>query len=268
MIARNFNRVPQRDERGYALLMVIFLVATLMVFAVVGSLSVKTQGQRDKEDELAWRGNQYVRAIRFFYKKNGRFPKTIDELTACHTDQPNFLRKAYKDPMNKADGSWRLIYVLPNGQLQGSVMHTQLQGAMPIAGPLGGNLPGATTTMPSPGGMAGQTPTTGTGTQQPPSTTPPGTTGQSSSSSSDSTVFGGSIIGVASKIKVPSMRVYKLGTSYYEWEFIWDPTATAGAPTMPGTPTGTPAGTPTGTQPPTTPGQPGTSGQSSGSGNS
>ena len=259
MIARNFKRDQNPDERGYALLMVIFLVATLMIFAVVGSLSVKTEGQRQKEEELAWRGNQYVRAIRFFYKKNGRFPKTIDELTATHTDQPNFIRKAYKDPMNHADGSWRLIYVLPNGQLQGSVMHTQLQGAMPIAGPLGGNLPGGTTT---PGtGMIGQTPTIGTGTQQPPATTPPGTPGQSSSSTSDSTVFGGSIIGVASKIKTPSMRVYKLGTSYYEWEFLWDPTAVPSA--MPGTPTGTPTtptGVPAGAQPPTTPGQPAGSG--------
>src|SRR5580698_5493145 len=129
MTAGVSNRIPKRGERGYALLMVIFLVATLMVFAVAGSISVKTEGQREKEDELAWRGNQYVRAIRFFYKKNGRFPKTMDELTAYHTDQPNFIRKAYKDPMNKADGTWRLIYVLPNGQLQGSVMHTQLAGA-------------------------------------------------------------------------------------------------------------------------------------------
>jgi hypothetical protein len=268
MTARNSKRVPKPGEQGYALLMVIFLAATLMIFAVVGTLSVKTEGQRQKEEELAWRGNQYVRAIRFFYKKNGRFPKTIDELTATHTDQPNFIRKAYKDPMNKADGAWRLIYVLPNGQLQGSVMHTQLQGAMPIAGPLGGNLPGGTTT-PGVGGITGQPTMGGTGTQ-PPSTTQPGTPGQSSSSSSDSTVFGGSIIGVASKIKVPSLRVYKLGTSYYEWEFIWDPTAVPGA--MPGTPggppTGTPPTTPTGTQPPITPGQPGgtVGGQPQGSG--
>jgi hypothetical protein len=266
MTARISNLDPNRGQRGYALLMMIFLVATMMTFAVMATLSVKAEGQREKEDELAWRGNQYVRAIRLFYKKNGRFPKTMDELTAYHTDQPNFIRKAYKDPMNKADGTWRLIYVLPNGQLQGSVMHTQLAGAMPIAGPLGGNLPSGTTTTTGVGGMT--PPTTGaTGTQTPPSTTPTtGSSTSSSSSSSDSTVFGGSIIGVASKIKLPSLRVYKLGKSYYEWEFIWDPTAVSGAPggTLPGTPNGTPAGT----QPPTTPGQPGgtVGGQPQGSG--
>jgi len=262
MNARNSNRDSKRGQRGYALIMMIFLVATMMTFAVMATLSVKAEGQRQKEDELAWRGNQYVRAIRLFYKKNGRFPKTIDELTAYHTDQPNFIRKAYKDPMNKDDGSWRLIYVLPNGQLQGSVMHTQLAGAMPIDGPLGGNLTSGTPTTTGAGGMT--PPTTGTtGTQAPPTTTPTtGSSTSSSSSSSDSTVFGGSIIGVASKIKLPSLRVYKLGKSYYEWEFIWDPTAVSGAPggTLPGTPNngGTPAGTPPpGTQPPTTPGQPG-----------
>jgi hypothetical protein len=256
MTARVSKRYLKQGQRGYALLMVIFLVATLMTFAAMATISIKTKGQREKEDELAWRGNQYVRAIRLFYKKNGRFPKTIDELTAYHTDQPNFIRKAYKDPMNKADGSWRLIYVLPNGQLQGSVMHTQLAGAMPIAGPLGGNLPSGTPTTTGVGGTTGTS--TGAGTQTPPTTTPTtGSSTSSSSSSGDSTVFGGSIIGVASKIKLPSLRVYKLGKSYYEWEFIWDPTAVSGAPggTLPGAPNN---GTqPPGAQPPTTPGQPG-----------
>jgi type II secretory pathway pseudopilin PulG len=257
MIARISKRAPQRGQRGYALLMVIFLVATLATLAAAASLNVKNQGQREKETELAWRGNQYVRAIRFFYKKNGRFPKTLDELTAYHTDQPNFIRKAYKDPMNKADGSWRFIYVLPNGQLQGSVMHTQLQGAMPIVGPLGGTPAGGNPTTGA-GGTMGQPPTFGSGTQQPLSPATPATPGQASQSTTDSTVFGGSIIGVASKVKLPSMRVYKLGTSYYEWEFIWDPTAVTGLG-MPGSPMG---GAPTGTQPPapTTPGQPGTPG--------
>lgn len=261
MTARISKQLPRRDQRGYALLMVIFLVATLMTFAVMASVNIRTEGQREKEDELAWRGNQYVRAIRLFYKKNGRFPRTMDELAAYHSDQPNFIRKAYKDPMNKADGSWRLIYILPNGQLQGSVMHTQLAGALPIAGPLGGNLPSGT---PSTTGVGGSTPSsTGTTGTQSPTTPTFGSSSSSSSSSSDSTVFGGSIIGVASKIKIPSLRVYKLGKTYFEWEFIFDPTETSGAPVMPGTPTGTPTGTqppagtqPPGTQPPTTPGQP------------
>jgi hypothetical protein len=260
MTMRSFRRVPVNGQRGYALLMVIFMVATLVILTMAASLSVKTEGQRQKEEELAWRGNQYVRAIRLFYKKNGRFPKTMDELTAYHTDQPRFIRQAYKDPMNSADGAWRLIYVLPNGQLSGSVMHKQLQGAMPIAGPLGGATPTG-----GPTSGFGQQPTSGTGTQQlpaTPTTGQPGSQTPSDSQTSDSPVFGGSIIGVASKIKTPSIRFYKLGTSYYEWEFIWDPTAVTGAPT------GTPPSTPIGVQPSGATGTPQGSGQPQGPGGS
>jgi hypothetical protein len=48
----------------------------------------------------------------------------------------------------------------------------------------------------------------------------------------DSPVFGGSVIGVASKIKRPSVIVYQGGKTYFEWEFIWNPlmAGAAGAP--------------------------------------
>jgi hypothetical protein len=231
--------------------MVIFMAATLMIFAVMGSLSIRTQGQREKEEELAWRGEQYVRAIRLFYKKNGRFPKTMDELTAYHTDQPRFIRQAYKDPMNPSDGSWRIIYVLPNGQLSGTTIHKQLAGSMPISGPLGGT-PAGTTGGSAPAGPTagiGQQPPSGTGTQ--PQATPGQTPAQSASDSqsSDSPVFGGSMIGVASKMKTRSLRFYKDGKTYYEWEFFWDPTSvTGGAP-------GTPGGVTPLSNPPANPGQ-------------
>ncbi len=36
-------------------------------------------------------------------------------------------------------------------------------------------------------------------------------------------MMGGNIIGVASKVKRDSLMVYNKGTTYYEWEFIWNP---------------------------------------------
>ena len=36
-------------------------------------------------------------------------------------------------------------------------------------------------------------------------------------------VIGGNIIGVGSKIKEPSLRVYLGGDTYEQWEFIWNP---------------------------------------------
>ena len=44
----------------------------------------------------------------------------LDDLTR-QTNGVRFLRHAYTDPMNKDDGSWRFIYVGPNGQLIGSL---------------------------------------------------------------------------------------------------------------------------------------------------
>ena len=114
----------KRGQRGYALLMVLSFLAIMAVGATAAAVTWTTMGTREKESELAWRGNQYVRAIKLYYKKYGRYPKTLADLTDYHSGQPRFIRQAYKDPMNtKDDGAWRLIFVLPNGQLQGSVMH-------------------------------------------------------------------------------------------------------------------------------------------------
>ncbi len=84
----------------------------LLLFAtIVAAPSVRTERQREKEEEMIWRGKQYVRAIKLYYRKNGRFPTTFDDLIK---PQPTggslrFLRQEYKDPMNKEDGTWRLI---------------------------------------------------------------------------------------------------------------------------------------------------------------
>ena len=36
-------------------------------------------------------------------------------------------------------------------------------------------------------------------------------------------VIGGNIIGVASKVEKPSVKIYRGGKKYKEWEFIYDP---------------------------------------------
>jgi hypothetical protein len=251
-------------QSGYALLSVMFLAVVMMLVTMTATLNVMTQGRREKETELKWRGEQYVRAIRLYYRKNGKFPQKLEDLTKQEPGQPRFLRQSYKDPMNKADGSWRYIYVMPNGQLMGSVMNATIQGAAGVAP--GAALFGAAT---NPGAAAqnvGQAP----GTQGAPGTTAGGAGASGTSSSSDSNsssgsstpnqqqvydadnpIIGGNIIGVASKIKEPSLMIYNKGTTYFEWEFIWNPLqSTTIAPGV--VPGATPAGQP---------GQPGQPGQ-------
>jgi hypothetical protein len=119
-------RIARDKQSGYALLMALFLVATMIILATVVTPSVLTEGRREREQEAIWRGNQYVRAIQLYYRKNGRYPQTMDDLTKGSLEV-HFLRKLYTDPTNKEDGSWRFIYVSPSGQLIGSVRYHSLQ---------------------------------------------------------------------------------------------------------------------------------------------
>ena len=253
-----------RQERGYALLTVMFLGLLLAIAATAASLSSYTHGKRELEDEMIWRGNQYVRGIQLYYRKNGRFPKDLEDLTKYDPGQPRFLRKAYKDPMNKEDGSWRLIYMGPGGQLLGSVMHTTISGiagqnaAPGTFGALQQGAPGPPATPSAGANPAGATPPPPT-QQTPSAANAPG--GDGTVNSGD--LMGGNLVGVASKVKQASMKVFQDGHTYFEWEFIWNPTAANGNGTV--IPTGTqapggapnPGGTgPNGPRPPNPPGVP------------
>lgn len=222
----------RRRESGYSLLMVVFLVATSLILSAAVAPNVLTQGCREREEEMVWRGEQYERAIGLYFTKFGRYPTKIDDLTK-QTNGVRFLRQAYTDPMNKEDGSWRFIYVGPNGQLIGSV-HSQslLQSTLTAS-----TLPGASAL-----GAVAQ-PLAATGTAPGTGAAGAGQTNQQSSSSTlapnplqsqpqplQGQVIGGNIIGVGSKIKKPSLRVYDNGTTYAEWEFIWNPMQQAAIP--------------------------------------
>src|SRR5438034_6603244 len=110
---------------------------------------IKTMRKREKEQEMIWRGNQYVRGIKLYYRKTGKFPTSIDDLTKPQLANIRFMRQRYKDPMNHEDGSWRLIYVGPSGQLIGSLkpqpaitLPTGIPGATGVGTPAA-NLNGA-----------------------------------------------------------------------------------------------------------------------------
>jgi hypothetical protein len=113
-------RRTRSREQGYALVLMMFFLALLVLTTVVAAPTVISNIQREKEKEMVWRGKQYTRAIRMFYLKNKRFPTSLDDLTKPKTGL-RFMRQAYKDPMNPIDGSWRLIFINSSGQLVGSL---------------------------------------------------------------------------------------------------------------------------------------------------
>lgn len=103
------------------LVMIMFFLALLMLSMAVAAPTTINAIQRDREEEMVWRGKQYVRGVRLFYLKTHRFPVELDDLTKPKTLGVRYMRKAYKDPMNLSDGSWRLIYLGPGGTLIGSL---------------------------------------------------------------------------------------------------------------------------------------------------
>src|SRR6202158_1612148 len=113
------------SQRGFALMMVMFLATLVLLGAMAAAPDTRTERRQKKEEEMICRGKQYVRGIKLYYRKTGRFPTSVDDLTKPKLGSLRFMRQAYDDPMNKTDGSWRLIYVGPSGQLIGSLKPQQ-----------------------------------------------------------------------------------------------------------------------------------------------
>jgi len=96
----------RQSEGGYLLLAILLMMAFMIIAAtyIVGPRVVQ-QIKRDREEEMIHRGTEYMRAIKKFYKKNGRYPSSLDDLDK---GQIRYLRKRYKDPLTK-DGKWKLL---------------------------------------------------------------------------------------------------------------------------------------------------------------
>jgi len=278
MSATRPRTAGKSSEHGYALLVVVFLTTVLLISTVAIAPNVLTEGRREKEKDMIWRGKQYARGVKLYYRKMGRFPTSLDDLTKPKLGSLRFMRQAYKDPMNKEDGSWRFIYVGPAGQLIGSLKPRQnLQ--LPQAGGVGTpasalNGPGSPAqsgtfqsgTFGQPGGIGqpnagaqpGQTGAQPAGSTS--GTTPPATTGnpvsadQGDASGNSSaipsgdtpTIIGGNIIGVGSKINKSSIIIYDKAKNYRLFEFIWDPSKDTFGVGQPGLQTGTGLGQPIG----------------------
>jgi type II secretory pathway pseudopilin PulG len=164
--------------------MAALLVSLAVMSVLMGALlpAWRHQAQREKEAELVFRGEQYVRAIGLWERKMGpgSRPPNFDILV-----QQKFLRKKYKDPMTE-DGEFQPLYVGTN---------------LPAPGAPGTG--GRGTSTPGPAGRSGQPPAPQLPQQ------PSGIGGP-----------GGGILGVASKSKESSILIYKGRSHYNEWTFI------------------------------------------------
>ena len=92
------------ENKGYALLTAVLAVAIFAVMVMKARTMWETEIRRELEQELIFRGRQYVIGIENFRKKNpNMFPQTLDELF-----EKKCIRKRFLDPMTK-EGKWNVV---------------------------------------------------------------------------------------------------------------------------------------------------------------
>ncbi|HEY5329282.1 MAG TPA: type II secretion system protein [Acidobacteriaceae bacterium] len=234
-------------EQGYLLLAMVLMVTLVLIGLAVAAPVVARDLQRDKEVESMHRQQEYVRALRLYYRKFKSYPPSMEALEK--SNNVRYLRKQYIDPLTgKAD--WRIVHVGENqttvkgffGEPLGGISSTGAGGsglgsASGMSSGIGGTggTPGGTTTIGSTSALAGgfQGATVGTpGTPGTPGTTGPGgmtTAGGTGSGtgSSSSSGFGsggvGQIMGVGTAKSGDSILTPNQQTTYDTWEFLYDP---------------------------------------------
>jgi len=164
------------------------MFATVLLVTLAAALpNIYLAGQREREEELIFRGQEYARAIALFRRQFGRFPTSVKEL--LQTSGFRFLRKEYRDPMTR-HGKWRFIHADASGALIDSLTmsltpHATRERLQEISSSAAGS-------------------------------------GQDSSAffGSGEEIKGAFIVGVASTSRRRSVRIWNGRGRYHEWEFL------------------------------------------------
>src|SRR5580700_1149476 len=102
------KRDKRKDERGFALLLVFLLASAVALMLYKQMPREAFESERDKEQMLIDRGEQYKRAIYLYYVSNNRqWPAKIEDLE--NTNNKRYLRRRYINPYTGKD-EWRLIH--------------------------------------------------------------------------------------------------------------------------------------------------------------
>lgn len=178
----------------------VALLVGLSVMAVLLGVALPVwnkQAQREREEEYLFRAHEYARGILKFQRKAGpgTLPPTLDLLV-----EQRFVRRKYKDPLTGQD----------------------FQPVYQTAAPIGGS-GGAAGAIGAGGGAPpsgfGSTSTAGSSTGF--GSTSTSTTGGTSTTSQTGAMPGAPVIGVVSKSKATSIRIYNGRTRYDQWAVTW-----------------------------------------------
>lgn len=116
---RHAPGASKKDERGFALLFVFLMAAIIGLYLYMQLPRVAFESERDKEQLLIDRGEQYKRAIQLYVLAVKKYPQKIEDLE--NTNDKRYLRQRYIDPFTGKD-EWRLIHVNAAGILTDSLV--------------------------------------------------------------------------------------------------------------------------------------------------
>ena len=180
--------LPDRgSEAGYNLVALAILIAVMNVAVAAALPYWSSWAQRQKEEELVFRGLQYAEAIRIFRVRQGRLPTALEELVEV---EPRAIRQLWTNPMAE-DGRWGLLMqgapsnAGQRGDGSGNAQPTTNAAAAAAAGAGGGSM----TAVPPPNEEEGEGPVVGP------------------------------ILGVYSATPGPSMRVFNGQQDVGDWYF-------------------------------------------------
>lgn len=105
----------RRGEEGGLLIVLMVGVTVIFIGLSVAVQAWSVTWRRDSEEELIFRGEQYVIAILAYRKEhNGQFPTDLEILAKEGPRRVRYIRKLFRDPINPT-GQWGLLYLMPTG---------------------------------------------------------------------------------------------------------------------------------------------------------
>ncbi len=92
-------------EDGYNLVVLVVMITVLNILIAKALPLWSAVIQREKEEELIFRGMQYAEAIRVYEKRTGGLPTKLEQLIET---EPRCIRQLWTNPLAQ-DGSWELV---------------------------------------------------------------------------------------------------------------------------------------------------------------
>ena len=115
---RRHDGKPKTGEEGFVLLLIFAMAAAVALMLYMELPRVSFEAQRNREQLLIERGEQYKRAIQLYFRKFKTYPASIEQLE--NTNKVRFLRRRYPDPLT-GKNEWRLIHIGPGGVFTDSI---------------------------------------------------------------------------------------------------------------------------------------------------